>query len=50
MCQCDESIVQKLEEDFKQTLAEQVTCAYVILFYYNLNRLKIVSIDVYMLV
>lgn len=23
VCQCDESIVQKLEEDFKQTLAEQ---------------------------
>ena len=24
VCQCDEGLVHKLEEDFKQTLAEQV--------------------------
>ena len=28
VCQCDESLISKLEQDFKQTLAQQVTFVY----------------------
>ena len=33
VCQCDESLITKLEQDFKQTLAQQVSSEVFVLLY-----------------